>query len=431
VLSALNNVGYIGATSGYRNMASLLFEVDGTVTDTSSAPGKITFRTTADGSIAHTERWVINNAGNLLAFADDTYDIGASGATRPQTLYLGTSAVVAGTTTISNGDIDTTAGLVIGGTSATSLAIGRSGVTTDFPSGSTVDFTGATVTGLSAGTTTLQDAYGDGNTISMTDANGDFDVSVGSGTPSISLDASGSSNFSVAGSSTLTLEAPTSGRVIINAGSSDLSAIDLNATGGSINMVAADGINMSSDKESDLTVTGATRVLTLAVTGGSSARVAINSNGTGTNAIDLNATAGGITFDALNTIAFNDTKVTGPRSVLSTATSINAAATGATTLYTVPAGKTAIIEKVIIRVTVATAANGDAVAGVGIAAGEDDIVSPVTLTGLTTLDDGFVLEPGIGKFRIADATEVVSLGIDTADTGGTVTWEADVIGYIF
>jgi hypothetical protein len=40
--------------------------------------------------------------------------------------------------------------LVIGDATATSLAIGRSGITTDFPSGSTVDFTGATVTGLSA-----------------------------------------------------------------------------------------------------------------------------------------------------------------------------------------------------------------------------------------------------------------------------------------
>lgn len=41
-----------------------------------------------------TDRWKVGNtSGHLTAVADNTYDIGASGATRPRTAYLGTSVV--------------------------------------------------------------------------------------------------------------------------------------------------------------------------------------------------------------------------------------------------------------------------------------------------------------------------------------------------
>ncbi|HXJ44084.1 MAG TPA: hypothetical protein VNH18_32655 [Bryobacteraceae bacterium] len=40
--------------------------------------------------------WKITNAGNWTAQTDNTYDIGASGATRPRTGYFGTSVVVSG-----------------------------------------------------------------------------------------------------------------------------------------------------------------------------------------------------------------------------------------------------------------------------------------------------------------------------------------------
>ena len=42
-------------------------------------------------------RWSISTAGHLLAAADNTYDIGASGANRPRNLFIGGSADVAGT----------------------------------------------------------------------------------------------------------------------------------------------------------------------------------------------------------------------------------------------------------------------------------------------------------------------------------------------
>lgn len=40
-----------------------------------------------------TERWQFNTSGHFLAASDNTYDIGASGATRPRTGYFGTSVV--------------------------------------------------------------------------------------------------------------------------------------------------------------------------------------------------------------------------------------------------------------------------------------------------------------------------------------------------
>jgi hypothetical protein len=42
----------------------------------------LSFRTT------DTDRWTINSSGHLLAVADNTYDIGASGATRPRNVYV-------------------------------------------------------------------------------------------------------------------------------------------------------------------------------------------------------------------------------------------------------------------------------------------------------------------------------------------------------
>ena len=45
-------------------------------------------------------RWTIAAAGHFLAYTDNTYDIGASGATRPRTGYFGTSLIVGNTTNL-------------------------------------------------------------------------------------------------------------------------------------------------------------------------------------------------------------------------------------------------------------------------------------------------------------------------------------------
>lgn len=68
----------------------------------------------ATGTSAGTTRWQVNSSGHFLAGTDNTYDIGATGATRPRTGYYGTSlvsplftndAALSITTTAANGDI--------------------------------------------------------------------------------------------------------------------------------------------------------------------------------------------------------------------------------------------------------------------------------------------------------------------------------------
>lgn len=63
-------------------------------------------------SSAGTGRWQVNASGHILAIADNTYDIGASGATRPRTGHFGTSLVLAGTTTISSGQFAVASGTI-------------------------------------------------------------------------------------------------------------------------------------------------------------------------------------------------------------------------------------------------------------------------------------------------------------------------------
>lgn len=88
---------YVGAAgSGYGVVASVDVIVDGAPSATSS-PGRLSFRTTPSGSLEQVERWRITSAGHLLAGTDNSNDIGAAGATRPRSVYVGTSAVVGAT----------------------------------------------------------------------------------------------------------------------------------------------------------------------------------------------------------------------------------------------------------------------------------------------------------------------------------------------
>ncbi len=78
--------------TNFQDAAEIATEVDGTP-GTGDMPGRLVFKTTADGAATAIERWRITNAGHLLTGTDDSWDIGASGATRPRTGYFGTSVV--------------------------------------------------------------------------------------------------------------------------------------------------------------------------------------------------------------------------------------------------------------------------------------------------------------------------------------------------
>lgn len=54
-------------------------------------------------STNNTNRWQFSATGHFLAATDNTYDIGASGATRPRTIYAGTSVIINGGTALVSG----------------------------------------------------------------------------------------------------------------------------------------------------------------------------------------------------------------------------------------------------------------------------------------------------------------------------------------
>lgn len=62
----------------------------------------LTLRTVGSAALglgtAATTRWNVSSSGHLLAEADNTYDIGASGATRPRSFYFATAIIGPGTT---------------------------------------------------------------------------------------------------------------------------------------------------------------------------------------------------------------------------------------------------------------------------------------------------------------------------------------------
>ena len=124
-----------------------------------------------------------------------------------------------------------------------------------------------------------------------------------------------------------------------------------------------------------------------------------------------------------------------PASVrLASVGSIDGKTTAATTLYTVPAGKTAVITKVVIVLTAASNVTGDPDIGVGIAATYDSIMASTTLTSLQTALQTWVYNIDSLSTTTA-ATAVIKLEVDTAATTtaaeDTYVIRADLFGYLY
>src|SRR5215216_5190883 len=92
-------------------------------------------------------------------------------------------------------------------------------------------------------------------------------------------------------------------------------------------------------------------------------------------------------------MAFEKHSGFGLPTILSQTTGIDAKSTGTTTLYTVPTGKRAYITGIIFHVTAASAITVEPTLGVGVAAGEADIMPSTLLTGLDTLDEIYRFSP--------------------------------------
>lgn len=118
-----------------------------------------------------------------------------------------------------------------------------------------------------------------------------------------------------------------------------------------------------------------------------------------------------------------------PVPVVLSVTSVDLAAVGATNLYTVPTGKSLVVTDVYLKPTTATAANADAEGGVGVAAGEDDIVASQPLAGLDATSEVFRMTLG-GSYYVAASTEVVKFGVDVADSGTALVADVYLVGYL-
>ena len=115
--------------------------------------------------------------------------------------------------------------------------------------------------------------------------------------------------------------------------------------------------------------------------------------------------------------------------VLSRTGSINLKVAATTNLYTVPSARVAVVTSVIIRVTAATAFTVAPTAGIGIAAGESDIMQSTSLLGLIILGGlyGYSCE---GYFVSGVASDIIKLGINVGATATTATGEVTLIGYL-
>jgi hypothetical protein len=117
---------------------------------------------------------------------------------------------------------------------------------------------------------------------------------------------------------------------------------------------------------------------------------------------------------------------------LATATGIDAKSIAITTLYTVPPGKTLIVDHVVIRVTAFTAGAKDtqAVASFGgNSATWDDYLNSVTYT--VAAASVFIRD------SVEDAATVVyaavatfKISVETGSNATTETWAVDVFGYL-
>ena len=128
----------------------------------------------------------------------------------------------------------------------------------------------------------------------------------------LSLDAGAASNFTTSAGG-LTLNGAAGVSIAGNDGAISLTTTgQLGATVGSVDVnstagVAIDGTTMSLDgtDDSNFTVTGEAKDLTLAVVGGGAQKLQLDSAGTGSDAIDISASAGGVDIDASGALSLD------------------------------------------------------------------------------------------------------------------------------
>lgn len=129
--------------------------------------------------------------------------------------------------------------------------------------------------------------------------------------------------------------------------------------------------------------------------------------------------------DALN----SKTNLTESIRILSATSNINATTVATTNLYTVPAGKTAIIVGYVVKSTAATSITNGPTLGIGVASGEDDIFYPTDIKALTDTGKVFSFFP-LGMSVPVAAGSVIKAGIDVSAVGTSQTIQIFLLGFL-
>jgi len=119
--------------------------------------------------------------------------------------------------------------------------------------------------------------------------------------------------------------------------------------------------------------------------------------------------------------------------LLATVTGIDAKVVAATTLYTVPTGKTFIPDHIVIRVTAFTvgAKGVQAIASFGgNSATYDDYLNSITYT--VAAANVFIRDSVEDTAVVTQAAaDIFKISIETGSDATTETWAVDVFGYLF
>ena len=118
---------------------------------------------------------------------------------------------------------------------------------------------------------------------------------------------------------------------------------------------------------------------------------------------------------------------------LSKTTGINMKATGQTTLYTVPTGKSAIITHLLVRVTSASNVTGVPVITAGITPSWTSVLASTTLTSLDATGEYYLIQVTQPAAIVAAAGVVkldVATGATTTGGGDTYVVEVRLFGFL-
>ncbi len=115
--------------------------------------------------------------------------------------------------------------------------------------------------------------------------------------------------------------------------------------------------------------------------------------------------------------------------VISTTPGINAKTVSNTSLYTVPTGKTLFVTAVNVYASAASAITTGPSAGVGTAAGTNDVIAIQTMSNIQTTADTFEW-PIVGASKLITAGNQVYFNLTTVATGTSETLVVDIVGYL-